>query len=54
MLAVVHLNKAKLIGPTKCIAYLDTIKFPDHITVEAIANKAPIWLFLLNGVQNFE
>ncbi len=41
ILAMVHLKKAKLIGPAKCIAYLDTIKLPDQITVLVIANRAP-------------
>ena len=42
ILAMVHLKNAKLIGPAKCIAYLDTIKLPDHITVLVIAKSAPI------------
>lgn len=42
ILAIVHLKKAKLIGPAKCMAYLDTIKFPDQMTVLVIANSAPI------------
>jgi hypothetical protein len=41
ILAMVHLKKAKLIGPAKCISYLDTIKLPDQITVLVIANRAP-------------
>jgi hypothetical protein len=42
MIAVVHLNKAMLMGPAKLIAYLDTIKLPDQIIVELMASKAPI------------
>lgn len=42
MVAVVHLKNDKLIGPAKCIAYLDTIKLPDQIMVEQMASKAPI------------
>ena len=42
ILAIVHLKNAKLIGPAKCMAYLDTIKLPDQMIVLVIANSAPI------------
>lgn len=42
IVAIDHLKKAKLIGPAKCIAYLDITKFPDQIMQAMIASTAPI------------
>ena len=46
--ATVHLKNVKLMGPAKCIAYLETIKLPDQIKLAVIASSAPIWYCLLN------
>ena len=42
IVAIVHLIKAKLAGPAKLMAYLDTIKLPDQIILEVMASAAPI------------
>jgi hypothetical protein len=45
--AMVHLKKAKLMGPASCIEYLEAIKLPDQITHAMMAKRVPIWTCLL-------
>ncbi len=47
MVAIVHLKKAKLIGPAKWMEYLDAIKLPDQMTHAMMAKMVPIWTCLL-------
>ena len=51
--ATVHLKNVKLMGPAKCIAYLETIKLPDQIKLAVMASKAPSWYCLLNCFFNY-
>jgi hypothetical protein len=42
MVAMDHLKNARLMGPANSIAYLETIKFPDHIIHAVMASIVPI------------